>query len=74
MDQLRLNGTGKSSTLLTTESLKSLGSYLRGRIVTAEDESFDNARKVWNGLIDKKPGAIVHLPHVFQMWKRTLRQ
>jgi FAD/FMN-containing dehydrogenase len=59
MTQLRVNGTGKNSTLLTTESLKSLGSHLRGRIVTAEDDSFDNTRKVWNGLIDKKPGAII---------------
>jgi len=37
MNQLQLNGAGKNSTLLTTESLKSLGSHLRGRIVTAED-------------------------------------
>jgi FAD/FMN-containing dehydrogenase len=59
MNQLRLNGAGKDPILLTTESLKSLGSHLRGRIVTAEDESFDKTRKVWNGLIDKKPGAII---------------
>ncbi|MCU0558978.1 MAG: FAD-binding oxidoreductase [Desulfobacterales bacterium] len=32
---------------------------IRGRILTAGDEAYDSERRVWNGLIDRKPGAIV---------------
>lgn len=59
MNQLRLNRPGKTPTLPRPEILKLLQDRIRGRIVTAGDESFDTTRKVWNGLIDKKPGAII---------------
>lgn len=36
-----------------------LKSRLRGSLVTPEDPAYDEARKVWNGLIDKRPGLIV---------------
>ena len=32
---------------------------LRGDLVTPEDPAYEHARKVWNGLIDKRPGLIV---------------
>jgi len=39
-----------------TDALKS---QLRGTIVLPGDGGYDDARSVWNGMIDKKPGAIV---------------
>jgi FAD/FMN-containing dehydrogenase len=36
-----------------------LKNSLRGELITPEDSSYEQARKVWNGLIDKSPGIIV---------------
>lgn len=36
-----------------------LKSHLRGELVTPEDPAYEEARRVWNGLIDKRPGLIV---------------
>ncbi len=32
---------------------------LRGALLTSTDDGYDSARRVWNGMIDKKPGLIV---------------
>jgi FAD/FMN-containing dehydrogenase len=32
---------------------------LRGRVITPADDGYDGARRVWNGMIDKRPGLIV---------------
>jgi FAD/FMN-containing dehydrogenase len=32
---------------------------LRGRVLTPDDGEYDQARRVWNGMIDKRPGLIV---------------
>ncbi len=39
--------------------LASLQNRIRGRILTAGDEAYESERRVWNGLIDRKPRAIV---------------
>src|SRR6187431_2397810 len=31
---------------------------IKGKVLTAGDAEFDNARKVWNGMIDRKPALI----------------
>ena len=33
-------------------------SAFRGRLILPDDEGFEDARKVWNGLIDRRPGLI----------------
>ncbi|MCK3780250.1 FAD-binding oxidoreductase [Ensifer sesbaniae] len=33
---------------------------LRGELVLAEDPGFEKARQVWNGLIDKRPAAVIY--------------
>lgn len=32
---------------------------LRGDLITPDDESYNNTRKIWNGMIDKRPALIV---------------
>jgi FAD/FMN-containing dehydrogenase len=39
-------------------SIDALRSSFRGELITPADSSYDNARRVWNGLIDKRPGVV----------------
>jgi FAD/FMN-containing dehydrogenase len=34
-------------------------SSVRGAVITPDDDSYDAVRSVWNGMIDRRPGAIV---------------
>jgi FAD/FMN-containing dehydrogenase len=42
-----------------SEALKRLRSSVRGTILVPEDEDFDASRRIWNGMIDKRPAVIV---------------
>lgn len=42
-----------------TKSIQELRKGLRGRLLRPGDEGYDDARKVFNGLIDKRPALIV---------------
>jgi FAD/FMN-containing dehydrogenase len=44
---------------LTSEAVHPLREQVRGRVVGAEDEGYDEARAVHNGMFDKRPLAIV---------------
>lgn len=44
---------------LGSEVVRELRSRVRGEVLTAEDAGFDDVRRVWNALIDRRPGAIV---------------
>lgn len=39
--------------------LRRLQSMVRGRILTAEDEEYDDARRIYNGLLERRPAFIV---------------
>lgn len=41
------------------EALNKLRDQISGSVVTPEDSGFDEARAVWNGLVDRKPAAVV---------------
>ncbi len=50
----------ETKTTVVEESVVArLQSQLRGEVLQPSDESYDKARKVWNGMIDKKPALIV---------------
>jgi len=36
-----------------------LRAAIQGRVLTPDDSAYDDARRVWNGMIDKRPGLIV---------------
>ena len=40
------------------KAVEQLKSQLRGQLLTPSDEGYEAARKVYNGMIDKRPGAI----------------
>jgi FAD/FMN-containing dehydrogenase len=44
---------------MPSPAIESLRRSIRGRVVTPSDASYDEARRVWNGMIDRRPLAIV---------------
>jgi FAD/FMN-containing dehydrogenase len=46
-------------TALDPQAVHDLQATLSGTLISGHDEDYDNARKVWNGMIDKYPALIV---------------
>src|SRR5439155_2558118 len=44
---------------VSDRAISGLGSSLRGRIIRPADGDYDEARRVWNGMIDRRPTLIV---------------
>ncbi len=44
--------------MLDPSKVDALQSSLRGQLIRPQDESYDAARKIYNGMIDKRPGLI----------------
>src|SRR4051812_24948783 len=40
-------------------TIEQLREQARGEVITADDEGYDQARKVYNGMIDRKPKVVV---------------
>jgi hypothetical protein len=55
--QVPTNSGGK--TVLDEETIGKFKAGLRGALLRAGDEGYDGARKIWNGMIDKRPALIV---------------
>jgi len=50
-----LNGEPKA---LSEESVNELAAGLRGELLTRESDSYDEARSIWNAMIDRRPALI----------------
>ena len=50
---------------VSDRAISGLGSSLRGRIIRPSDGDYDEARRVWNGMIDRRPALIVSLLRLF---------
>ena len=47
------------TTTVAGDAVEALGASLRGRLVSAVSADYDEARSIWNAMIDKRPGLIV---------------
>ncbi len=54
---LSLTGDG-AETEVKPEAIAALGQMLRGRLLTAGDAEYGDARQIWNGMIDRSPSLI----------------
>lgn len=59
MGDLQATTTTGTDTILKDEAVDVFKASLRGEILRPGDVGYDDARKVWNGMIDKRPALIV---------------
>lgn len=59
MADLNMTTLSGSTTVIGQETIDTLAESLRGSLVTPVDEGYDEARTIWNAMIDKKPGLII---------------
>ena len=57
-DDLPAITSAGGETVLEGAAVKELAGSLRGALLTSASAEFDNARAVWNGMIDKRPALI----------------
>ena len=48
-----------NSSVISSEALQDLAGRVHGRVLCPGDTGYDEARSIWNGMIDKHPAAIV---------------
>ena len=58
MAGLRTNSLTGTDTFLEPADIQRFGKRLRGQLVQPGDGSYEEARKVWNGMVDKRPAII----------------
>jgi FAD/FMN-containing dehydrogenase len=58
MADLRMITTTGSHTVIEGSTLETFKTSLRGELLRPGNADYDEARKVWNGMIDKRPGLI----------------
>lgn len=55
----RQSGSRTAEAVLEPSNIQTLKASLRGELLQPNDEGYDCARRVWNGMIDRKPTLIV---------------
>ena len=58
MADLRILERSGAETVLREAAVEEFRGSLRGRLLRAGDDSYDAARKIWNGMIDRRPALI----------------
>ena len=59
MDNLSLAALDSGKLTVSVQEIEEFRERLHGKLIGASDASYDEARKIWNGMIDRKPGLIV---------------
>lgn len=58
MTELRVITSGGNATVLAQTEVQSFADSLRGRLIRSGEGGYDEARRVWNGMIDRRPALI----------------
>ena len=61
MTDLRIATGGGGDKILEEAAVESLADRLRGRLLRPDEDGYDTARRVWNGMIDRRPALIVRV-------------
>jgi FAD/FMN-containing dehydrogenase len=59
MEDLRVTMATGADTVIGGAGVETFKASLRGQLLCLSDTGYDEARKVWNGMIDKRPALIV---------------
>jgi len=59
MDDMSLTNLQAGVTKISAAAIEVLAGRLRGRVLNATDTAYDEARTIWNAMIDRRPGLIV---------------
>jgi FAD/FMN-containing dehydrogenase len=59
MSDMKVTMITGSDTILKDKTINNFKSSLRGEMLLAGDDGYEDARKIWNGMFDKKPAIIV---------------
>lgn len=59
MNDLRLATLDSGTVTVGVASIEALAARLRGRTLSASDPPYEEARRIWNAMIDRRPGLIV---------------
>ncbi len=56
---------------VSTADIDGLRAALLGDVITPDDPAYDHARRVWNGVIDRRPALIVRCAGVSDVVERS---
>src|SRR5438067_1030680 len=59
MNELRIATTDGAESTVSAVSLADFSKRVRGPVLRPESEGYEGARRVWNGIVDRKPALIV---------------
>lgn len=60
MNSLGFDDNSKAEPTLQASDIARLRQTIGGDLVLPDDPDYDQARRVWNGMVDKRPAAIVY--------------
>lgn len=59
MGDFMVRTADRRDTILTQQAIDDLAGRLRGTLLTPQSAGYEETRKIWNAMIDRKPGLIV---------------
>lgn len=59
MTEIKMAARSGGVVTLKEEDVKGLAGRLRGKLVLSGEDGYDEARTIWNAMIDRRPGAVV---------------